>query len=283
MIRTSVDLPAPLSPIRPSTSPGSSDKVHLAQRPDRAEALGYPAQLEHRLGQSPAILPSCPGRDVTCRGSVRPGTGTAHRQRRLVRCSGNARTQLTNSLMVAVRVGAGLGKQNGFLSSVWRSSTAIAPCAKPWQKLILASPCGSLGLAAHRSARSPAVRAWSVERALCLRRQRGQDGGSARRRRRGEGLHALSPGGWGVRLNPSRRRRASAASRRRAARRPGRCRSHSPSRAGGCGRPGSSYASRCGSARPAPRRRALRPAPRWPPCRATSAASPARSGAACRG
>jgi len=45
--------------------------------------------------------------------------------------SGNARTQLTNSLMVAVRVGGGFGKQKAFLPSVRRISTWIAPCAKP--------------------------------------------------------------------------------------------------------------------------------------------------------
>ena len=53
----------------------------------------------------------------------------------------------------------GLGKQNGFLPSGVAEFDVDAPCAKPWQKLILASPSASLGLAPQSSARSPAVRA----------------------------------------------------------------------------------------------------------------------------
>ena len=47
MTLTSVLLPAPLSPISPSTSPARSSQAHVAQRGDRAEALGHALDLEH--------------------------------------------------------------------------------------------------------------------------------------------------------------------------------------------------------------------------------------------
>ena len=61
MIFTSVDLPAPLSPMRPSTSPGSSDEIDLGQRLDRAEMLRDLAELKNShltASTRPGVSPS---------------------------------------------------------------------------------------------------------------------------------------------------------------------------------------------------------------------------------
>ena len=63
MILISVDLPAPLSPIRPSTSPASILQIDVGQRLDGAEILGNLAQLEqtHRALSS---VPQARGRTM---------------------------------------------------------------------------------------------------------------------------------------------------------------------------------------------------------------------------
>ena len=59
MILTRVDLPAPLSPIRPTTSPGSSSMSTPLQRVDRAEMLGDALELEKRHASSPGCRFPC--------------------------------------------------------------------------------------------------------------------------------------------------------------------------------------------------------------------------------
>ena len=62
----SVDLPAPLSPMTPSTSPGSSSKSAVVERHHPAVGSHQAARLEHRAG-----LSGCPGRS-------RPSADLAH-------------------------------------------------------------------------------------------------------------------------------------------------------------------------------------------------------------
>ena len=51
MILTSVDLPAPLSPIRPTTSPGADRVVDLGERANGAELHADAAQLQKGHGE----------------------------------------------------------------------------------------------------------------------------------------------------------------------------------------------------------------------------------------
>ena len=69
---TSVLLPAPLSPIRPITSPARSSQADVAQGGHRAEALGHALDREH-----------APGRSSRAARRVASGSGVARaRQRR---------------------------------------------------------------------------------------------------------------------------------------------------------------------------------------------------------
>ena len=71
IILTSVDLPAPLSPISPTTSPASSDERHVVHGLDGAEMLGDIGELENRHRTSFLLLArSRRGFFPACRGSV---------------------------------------------------------------------------------------------------------------------------------------------------------------------------------------------------------------------
>src|SRR5215510_8968119 len=76
--------------------------------------------------------------------------------RQLNSAGSSARTQLANSFMVSLRLGAGLGMQifvpSVFVEFVWRT-----PCAKPLQKFSRAKLALLVGVDVQASARSPDV------------------------------------------------------------------------------------------------------------------------------
>ena len=147
MILTSVDLPAPLSPIRPSTSPGSSDKSTSVSAVIAPKCLEILLQLENSHGAADLDAPV-------------PGGGA---NRPIIQRNTQTRPPLVVPSAVRLDVAAAVGRnRRSSGTNRWRLASFASPAPVPSAEGGQARTSALLCLNSGHNPRAPSSRGEAV-------------------------------------------------------------------------------------------------------------------------